>query len=310
MKLENYELHLPSYSVGKEVYNQIGKICKSYGARVLVIGGKKALSAAFDKISKNAADGGLDIIGKEIYGTDCTYEAVERLAALTSFQEADMVFAVGGGKAIDTCKCLCIECEKPVFTFPTIASNCAACTSVSIMYHEDGTFFKPHFFTHPAAHAFIDTQIIAAAPYRYLWAGIGDTYAKNYEAEISSRGEKLPHYTEVGVGFSKMCLTSMLEYGRQALEDNKKGVATEALEQVALAIVVTTAIVSIFLTRDFTPDYNSGLAHACFYALTAYPVIEKEHLHGEVVGFGVLYALLVDGQQEEFKKIYALNKEL
>ena len=83
----------------------------------------------------------------------------------------------------------------------------------------------------------------------------------------------------------------MLEYGRQALEDNKKGVATEALEQVVLAIVVTTAIVSIFLTRDFTPDYNSGLAHACFYALTAYPVIEKEHLHGEVVGFGVLYAL-------------------
>ena len=107
-----------------------------------------------------------------------------------------------------------------------------------------------------------------------------------------------------------MCLTPMLEYGRQALEDNKKGVATEALEQVALAIVVTTAIVSIFLTRDFTPDYNSGLAHACFYALTAYPVIEKEHLHGEVVGFGVLYALLVDGQQEKFEKIYALNKEL
>ena len=52
MKLENYELHLPSYSVGKEVYNQIGKICKPYGTKVLVIGGKKALSAAFDKISK------------------------------------------------------------------------------------------------------------------------------------------------------------------------------------------------------------------------------------------------------------------
>ena len=51
MKLENYELHLPSYSVGKEVYNQIGKICKPYGTKVLVIGGKKALSAAFDKIS-------------------------------------------------------------------------------------------------------------------------------------------------------------------------------------------------------------------------------------------------------------------
>ena len=57
---------------------------------------------------------------------------------------------------------------------------------------------------------------------------------------------------------------------------------------MVLAIVVTTGIASIFLTKDFTPDYNSGLAHAIFYALTKYPVIEQRHLHGEVVGFGVL----------------------
>ena len=66
----------------------------------------------------------------------------------------------------------------------------------------------------------------------------------------------------------------------------------------------------IFLTKDFTPDYNSGLAHAIFYALTSYPVIEEKHLHGEVVGFGVLFALLVDGQYDEFEKIYTLNKQL
>ncbi len=46
-----------------------------------------------------------------------------------------MVFGVGGGKALDTAKCLCITDDKPVFTFPTIASNCAACTSVSIIYN-------------------------------------------------------------------------------------------------------------------------------------------------------------------------------
>ena len=82
------------------------------------------------------------------------------------------------------------------------------------------------------------------------------------------------------------------------------------MEQVVLAIVVTTGITSIFLTKDFTPDYNSGLAHAIFYALTSYPVIEEKHLHGEVVGFGVLFALLVDQQYEEFEKIYCLNKKL
>src|SRR5699024_11372926 len=66
-----------------------------------------------------------------------------------------------------------------------------------------------------------------------------------------------------------------------------------ALPILVLAIVVTTGIASIFLTKDYTPDYNSGLAHAIFYALTAYPVIEERHLHGEVGAFGILIALLV-----------------
>ena len=179
-----------------------------------------------------------------------------------------------------------------------------------VVYNEDGTFLKPNFFIRPAMHAFIDTEIIAKAPAQYMWAGIGDTYAKYYEATISSRGEQLEHFTSLGVALSVMCRNPLLEYGAKALEDHKKGLCTYDVEQVVLAIVVTTGIASIFLTKDFTPDYNSGLAHAIFYALTSYPVIEEKHLHGEVVGFGVLFALLVDQQYEEFEKIYCLNKKL
>ena len=183
-----------------------------------------------------------------------------------------------------------------------------SCTSVSIMYHEDGTFLKPHFFVRPVMHSFIDTEIIAKAPSRYIWAGIGDTYAKYYEAVISSRGERLEHFTALGVAVSRMCRDPLLEYGPKAYEDHKNGLCTYEAEQVVLAIIVTTGIASIFLTKDFTPDYNSGLAHAIFYALTSCPIIEERHLHGEVVGFGVLLALLVDRQYEEFEKIYELNK--
>ena len=159
-------------------------------------------------------------------------------------------------------------------------------------------------------HAFIDTEIIAKAPYQYLWAGIGDTYAKYYEATISSRDERLEHFTSLGVALSKMCRDPLLEYGPKAFADHKQKLCTYDVEQVILAIVVTTGIASIFLTKDFTPDYNSGLAHAIFYALTSYPVIEERHLHGEVVGFGVLLALLVDGQEEEFEKVYELNRSI
>lgn len=105
-----------------------------------------------------------------------------------------------------------------------------------------------------------------------------------------------------------MCRDPLLAYGPRALADHKQGLCTHDVEQVVLAIVVTTGIASIFLTKDFTPDYNSGLAHTVFYAMTAYPVIEQRHLHGEVVGFGVLLALLVDHQEEEFEKIYQLNR--
>ncbi len=308
MRLENYEMHLPSYSIGPDIYKNIGPVCCSYGKTVLIIGGRKALAAAEEKIRQAVAKTPLQIIGTEFYGDDCTYRNVERLRNLPVYQDSDMVFVVGGGKALDTGKCLCIEDDKPVFTFPTIASNCAASTSVSIMYNDDGTFLKPHFFIRPAMHAFVDTEIISKAPVRYMWAGIGDTYAKYYEATISSRGEQLEHYTALGVNISRMCRDPLIQYGVKAYEDHKKQQCTYELEQIVLAIVITTGLASIFLTRDFTPDYNSGLAHAIFYALTGYPVIEKRHLHGEVVGFGVLLALLYDGQEEEFQKIHQLNR--
>ncbi|MDO4490618.1 MAG: iron-containing alcohol dehydrogenase family protein [Lachnospiraceae bacterium] len=310
MKLENYEMHLPSYSIGSECYNKIPGVCKDYGKKILVIGGEKGIGSAIDKIRAAIAKTELEIIGEEIYGKDCTYKAVERLRALPQYQEADMVFAIGGGKALDTCKCLCIDDDKPIFTFPTIASNCAATTSVSIMYNEDGTFLKPHFFIRPAMHAFIDTEVIAKSPAVYMWAGIGDTYAKYYEATISSIDENLEHYTALGVNVSQMCKEPILKYGKKAYEDQLNGRSSYELEQIVLAIVVTTGIASIFLTRDFTPDYNSGLAHGIFYALTRYPVIEEKHYHGEVVGFGILFALLCDQNEEEFEKIYSFNKSI
>ena len=73
MKLENYEVHLPNYSIGDKIYDKIGPVCESYGKKVLVIGGRKALEAAYDKIASYVGQTDLEIIGKEIYGENCTY---------------------------------------------------------------------------------------------------------------------------------------------------------------------------------------------------------------------------------------------
>jgi glycerol dehydrogenase len=308
--MENYSIYLPSYSIGEDVYSKIPAICAAYGKRIVAVGGERAIASVRSLLIKAVCDSELRFEDFIWFGGEASYENVEALMANPKVQSADMLFAIGGGKATDTTKCLAEKLHKPVFTVPTIASNCSACTSVSIMYHPDGSFREPFFFAKPPVHAFIQTSVIVGTPVQYMWAGIGDTYAKYFESTVSSRGEDLVHYTALGVGMSHRCYEPLMQYGRQALEDQKAGKVSYAFEQTVLAIIVTTAIVSILVTTEHIIDYNTGLAHAIYYALTSFPHIEEGHLHGELVGFGVLLLLLIDGQQEAFERVYAFNRSV
>lgn len=305
----SYDIYLPSYSIGADVYDEIVRVCRDSGTKAVAVGGNKGMAAARDKIT-SAVAGQIEILDWVWYGGESSYENVEMLKGNPAVKEADMLWAIGGGKATDTVKALAEVTGKPVFTFPTIASNCSACTSVSIMYNPDGSFRGPFFFAKPPVHAFIDTEIIAKSPARYMWAGMGDTYAKYFESSVSSRDERVPHYVALGVANAMMCYAPVMEYGTKAYVDHKAGQNSYEFEQVVLAIIVSTAVASILLTTDKVIDYNTGLAHAIFYSLTAYPHIEHNHLHGEVVAYGVLVLLLADGNEEDFERVFAFNKSV
>ena len=82
----------------------------------------------------------------------------------------------------------------------------------------------------------------------------------------------------MGVQLSRMCMEAMVEHGAQALKDNEQGVASYALEQVALDIIITAGWVSLLVAREHTMDYNGGVAHAFFYGLCNLPGFDEDRL--------------------------------
>ncbi len=304
------QVNVSNYVVGDTAYDQVVDTCLAFGKKVVMIVGDHGYDKAKPYLAEVFKEGKLSFFDPLYYGGECTYENIDRLKKDQAVIEADMLFAIGGGRVIDATKFLGDQVGKPVFAFPTIASNCSPCTSVSIMYDAAGAFIRPEFLKGPPISAFIHTKLLVEAPPKYLWAGLGDTYAKHYEASISARGQTLNHPLSLGVHISKACSQAILDHGLEALQANEKQDLCDAFEQAVLTIIVTTALVSILVTLDHSPDYNSGLAHAIYYSLTTVPGFDsEEHLHGEMVAFGVLILLLVDGQKEEFERVYAFNQK-
>ncbi|WP_196595271.1 iron-containing alcohol dehydrogenase family protein [Pectinatus frisingensis] len=296
---------LPSYTAGIDAYTKIDSICLAYGRTAVVIGGKTALQKAKNDLSDALTDSQLKITGFIWFGGNATHKNIDKLIRDPSVYDADMIFAVGGGRAVDTAKATADKLHKPVFTFPTIASNCAAVTSLCILYNDDGTFGEFYFGRQPAIHAFINTKIIAEAPLMYLRAGIGDALSKQYEAGFNSRNDQLHHENELGIQISRNCSQLLLKYGLPALKAAMSHTISTDFEQVVLTIIINTGLVSVLVDNR----YNSSMAHAVYIARTQLPGCEK-HMHGEIVAYGVLFLLTMDEQITERNKVYDFNKQV
>ena len=190
--------YFPHFTIGSDAYDKIPDICGEYGKTAVIIGGTKARIAA-EPLIRKAVSGKIDITGSFLYGDDATFENAEALTKIPEIQEADMIFAVGGGRATDTCKWAAHLLKKPIFTFPTLASNCASVTAVCIMYNPDHSFKGSIYRERGAWHTFINTEIIAHSPRQYFWAGLGDALAKQYEVPFSARGMDLTWIQQTGV---------------------------------------------------------------------------------------------------------------
>ena len=237
------------------IYGKIGPVCESYGKKGA--GDRRAQRRwppPTTRSSRYVEQTNLDdhrqgVLRRELHlrhrGKAC--------GQMPLYQEADMVFGVGGGKALDTVKCLCIDRRQAGVRLPHHRLQLRR-LHLGVHHVQRGRHLSAAATSLYARSCTpLSTQRSSPkAPSQYMWAGIGDTYAKYYEATISSRDERLEHFTALGVAVSSHVPRPA---ARTTADSAFGGPQTGAcapthVEQVVLAIVVTTGIASIFLTKD------------------------------------------------------------
>ncbi len=290
------------YVRGANVLDQIASWVKPLGNRVVVAGGKTALSKTEDTICAALAQSGIEVGAVVWYKGECSWDNIAALAETVNDTGADCLIGVGGGKALDTVKAAAFASGVGAVTVPTIAATCAAWTPLAAIYDNNGEYLE---FSRKAVlpHAVVaDSTIIAEAPVRFLVSGLGDTLSKWYELSASTRGKVLAAPVQGALALGRVCKQVIVDQGEQACAEVEQNQTGQALDQVIDTVISLAGSVS-GLGGD---EARTAAAHAIYSGLTVVDAIHQMY-HGEIVGFGILCQLALEQRsQEEVQEFLAV----
>ncbi|MCE0493139.1 iron-containing alcohol dehydrogenase family protein [Vibrio salinus] len=276
---------------GNGCLDQIFTIIKS--KRICVFGGHKALKVVTPLLTELMEAKNVDCeICFHWFGGEVSPNNINKMCRQAKAFNADVIFAVGGGKAIDAGKAAADKTGLPVVTIPTIAATCAAVSAVSILYDEHGQYDDMFHLAKAPDVVVLDGNIIAKGPVRWLAAGLGDTLAKLYEYRVISGGHPDLSLNMAAYANGKVCFDIIERFGSEAVQEVALRHPGKALEQVMDAIFTFAGFTSIMGVGD-----HVAAAHALFEGFT---VLEKTRSfgHGLLVGFGNLCLLVLEGRED------------
>lgn len=232
--------------------------------------------------------------GFEIFSGYPTEEKALAYAEEIKAIKADFVIAMGGGRVLDEGKRAASLAGVPVITVPTISATNAAYRRNSMMYNDKGHYLRGGINEKSPLLVLADAEILQRQPDYCLNAGIIDTMARYYEALPYKEvyGDKL-HYR-----FAIKVAEVMYEY----FKENRAAIK-EAFSSSEKSQVVLDTVANIIGLCGIDANYVSGIvlqgfAHP-FYNQATRVRKEQKKLHGEVIGFGILVQLLLEGVPEE-----------
>lgn len=245
----------------------------------------------------------------EKYRGECSYNEGQRIAEIIKDEEIDFVIGVGGGKLADLVLYTCHLAGVRFGVVPTLASNCAAWTPLSVMYKDNGLAEgKTEHVKRQASFFITDPRLVIDSPVEYFVAGIADTLAKWYESESILKQDMLINdpFPQLACYTAEMCKDTILTKSKQAVLDMKNGHASEDFRQVSEVIIAISGLVG-----GLGDKYaRNSAAHAMHDAISKYLPEVQSYLHGEKVAYGIFYQLALEEKWSEINRLVPFYEEM
>jgi glycerol dehydrogenase len=288
------------YIHGVDVLAHIGRYLSLVGARRVALlisaGGQQRHGGVLAASLRTA---GIASVVRR-FGGECSLEEIEAHSQALKTERVDCVLAVGGGKCVDAGKAVAFRLATPVVIAPTLASNDAPCSALSVLYSPAGVSTGAEFYPCSPALVVVDTGIVAAASERFLVSGMGDAMATWYEASVCLRNDHAvtmvgarPTLASVAIG--EVCASTLFDRGAEAAAAVANHTVNAALEAVVEANTLLSGL-----------GFESGglaAAHGFAQSFTALPPTHANHLHGEMVAMGTLAQLILESRPDDARRV-------
>ncbi|WP_028544301.1 glycerol dehydrogenase [Paenibacillus taiwanensis] len=285
------------YVQGENELLNLGYFIKTFGHSALLIAHADDVQRVKQQLEHTKNTYHVTIVESGFNG-ECSRQEVKRLQQLAKEHNCACTIGLGGGKAIDTAKC--VAAGEALIIVPTIAATDAPTSHSAVLYSPEGEFDDYAYFKQSPSVVMIDTTVIANAPTRFLVAGMGDALSTYFEARATAHSYSnvnagLPCGSSTGVGpakgtkaafaLAKLCYETLLEDGAKAKIACDANLVTPALENIIETNILLSGL-----------GFESGglaAAHAIHNGLTS---LEGTHsyYHGEKVAFTTLVQLVLE----------------
>lgn len=290
----------PRYVQGPGAIDVIGRVAAMSGFNKLaVLASQRGHQAQAADVCRAVAGAGGQTVSAT-FGGECSVEEITARADEIRPAAVDCLIAVGGGKCVDAGKCIAYRLQVPVIIVPTLASNDAPCSALSVVYSPQGVVTGVEFFPANPIAVIVDTAVVADASERYLVAGMGDAMATWYEARVCARNPEArtllgARPTLAAEALGEICAKTLFAQGEAAACNVREHQVTETLEQVVEANTLLSGL-------GFESGGLAG-AHAYAQGYTVIPEVEQTRLHGEMVAMGTVAQLVMEQDPAEAERV-------